>query len=304
MRIQTMSIVVGEKVCNAKCPFCISDCTPEMGLVPSIDINWRNFDIACQLAEISGVTTCLLTGKGEPTLYHNSITTYLEKLQKYKIPFKELQTNGIMIYKGLKTLKCKQQNDGKWITTDVDALKYWYDLGLTTICLSMVSQDSDINKKIYQPNLNNGFMSVPFVVGEIKDRGLMVRLSCMLLNNYIDSPSKLENLIVFCKEMGVRQLTIRPITSPSNINNEKTKWIIEHTLSRNQIDNIQNYLKTNGTPILELAHGATVYDVGGQNVCWSTCLTTNKNAEDIRQIIYFPDGTISHSWQYSGAIFL
>jgi hypothetical protein len=55
---------------------------------------------------------------------------------------------------------------------------------------------------------------------------------------------------------------------------------------------------------LELSHGGVVYDVYGQNVCYTNALTTNKSSEDIRQIIFFPDGTISHDWKYTGAVLL
>ena len=52
---------------------------------------------------------------------------------------------------------------------------------------------------------------------------------------------------------------------------------------------------------MKLMHGATVYDVAGQNVCLSNCLTVGKTDEDIRQLIFFPDGKISYDWQHEGA---
>ena len=68
MKFQTFSIVTGTMACDAKCPYCISGLTNQQGLtMKKPAINWRNFDIACRLAEKAGVTTAMLTGKGETT---------------------------------------------------------------------------------------------------------------------------------------------------------------------------------------------------------------------------------------------
>jgi molybdenum cofactor biosynthesis enzyme MoaA len=280
-----MSVVVGNKACNAKCPFCISKITPEQGkLVPEKDVNWRNFDIACRLAQRAGVTTVLLTGKGEPTLHSSLIYTYLNHLNRYKFPFVELQTNGI-------ALKPRE-------------MKEWYDMGLTTICLSVVHWSPIQNHKIYQPNVQKGYMNVAATVKNIHKAGLMTRLSCMLLKGYVDSVNEVKNLIAFCKDYGIKQLTIRPIDAPEKADTEQSKWVADHTLDSETVKEIKAFLSQEGTPILELAHGGVIYDVGGQNVCWATCITTNKSTEDMRQIIFFPDGTISYDWKYKGAVLL
>ena len=73
-----MSIVVGTNACNATCPFCVSKTTIKTQL--NTKINYRNLEVACKLAEKAGTTTILLTGKGEPTLYPQLITDYLNFL--------------------------------------------------------------------------------------------------------------------------------------------------------------------------------------------------------------------------------
>jgi len=295
MKIQTMSVVVGSKACQAQCPFCISKTTGFDHLADSItEPNWRNFNIACKLAARSGVSTILLTGKGEPTLYPKLITQYLGMIKPYDFPFIELQTNGIEIEKGIYPYP-----DDK----DYDYLMEWYDEGLTTVSISMVHYDSVMNRKIYQPHIDN-YMHLGTLIQKITKTGLNVRLSCIMLKGYIDNCKELDNLIKYCNNHGVKQLTVRPMTAPENKKDETTAWIEEHHLTEYQIMQIQAYLDINGTPVLKLAHGATVYDVHGQNVCFSTCLTNSKSTEDIRQIIFYPDGTVSHSWQYGGAILL
>ena len=64
------------------------------------------------------------------------------------------------------------------------------------------------------------------------------------------------------------------------------------------------YLDANGKHLLNLVHGAKVYDVNGQNVCLTNALTINTNQDEIRQLIYFPDGHLRYDWQYEGAIIL
>lgn len=290
MKIQTMSVVVGGSACNAKCPYCVSKTTGFDHVTKNEPkINFRNFQTACQLAENCGVQTVLLTGKGEPTLYPKSISCYLSELDRnYKFPFKELQTNGIIL------------DD----TKGDEYLQIWRDYGLTTICLSMVHYESRLNHTIYEPNTES-YMELKRVIDKIHSKGLMVRLSCILLDGYIDTYEKLESLIDYCRKNGVKQLTVRPMTSPKNSEDSTTaKWIEQHHLKGYSLENMRAMLEKNGTPLLRLAHGATVYDVNGQNICWANCLTESTNVEDIRQIIFYPDGNISYSWQYKGAVLL
>ena len=101
MKIQTFSVVVGGAKCNAKCPYCVSKLTGCMDGVKEdqkpMEINKRNFHKACNFAKQSGVSTVLLTGKGEPLIYHQHITRYLEMIENWQFPFVELQTNGILL---------------------------------------------------------------------------------------------------------------------------------------------------------------------------------------------------------------
>ena len=79
MLIQTLSIICGTRACNARCPYCVSKMTPSQGVgLEDYEPNWRNFEIANRYARDNGVSTILITGKGEPTLYPDQVTTFLE----------------------------------------------------------------------------------------------------------------------------------------------------------------------------------------------------------------------------------
>ena len=68
MKINTFTVIVGGMACNARCPYCVSKMTPDCGMKKSAEPNWRNFNVACKFARDAGVSTALLTGKGEPTI--------------------------------------------------------------------------------------------------------------------------------------------------------------------------------------------------------------------------------------------
>lgn len=284
MKIQTMSIVCGTKACNANCPFCISKMTPSDDIL-SENINIRNLKIACKLAKVGGATTCLITGKGEPTLYPELITEYIEHVND-TFPLIELQTNGINLS-----------------SISTDTIMKWHRYGLTTICLSSVHYDKSMNREIY----GKEYPDIKELTKRLHDFGFTVRLSVMLLKGYIDSESEVKNLINYCRDNNIKQLTIRPITAPCGGlkgNEDVFNWIMHHKMAESTWEEIKLHVSLNSHKILELPHGATIYDYNGQNICLSTCVTTNETSDDMRQIIFYPDGTISFDWKYKGSIIL
>lgn len=64
------------------------------------------------------------------------------------------------------------------------------------------------------------------------------------------------------------------------------------------------WLDARAARILTLMHGAVVYDLAGQNICLTDCLTLAPETSDIRTLIYFADGKIAYDWQYPAARFL
>jgi len=284
MKIQTLSVVVGTKSCQARCPYCVSKTTPSYDLPnePN-EPNWPNFKKALQLAKIGGATTVLLTGKGEPTLHPQIITRYLTAIDK-QFPFIELQTNGMKLM------------DEEYL----DWLRDCKLLGLSTICLSAVSIDQYQNREIY----GQDYPLISPLAKKLTDIGFTVRLSIIMMKPYNYLPEHIERLVDFCKLNYCKQLTIRPVTRPENKDNETTCWIKEHELNDTELLTIKHFLIDNATHLLSLSHGAEVYDYKGQNICLANCLTTNETDEDIRQIIYYPDGTISYDWCYKGAVLL
>ncbi len=294
MKIQTYSIVTGTTACDGCCPYCVSKMTPTQGVgaVPTeIDWKiWRNFEKACQFAKDSGVSTVLLTGKGEPLLFLGQITDYLRKLQKYNFPFIELQTNGMRLFQEF-------QKEKKY----KECLKYWYGMGLNTIAVSIVHYDNRENQKIFQPK--GPYLDLAGLIAYLHSLKFSVRLSCIIFKGGIDNVGELKALIGFAKEHRVEQLSIRPVSAPEESGNpEVAQWVAEHRLG--DLSPLANFLREKGTKLMELVHGATIYDVDGQNICLTSALTISSSQEEVRQLIFFPDGHLRYDWQYPGAILL
>lgn len=289
MRVKTFSILVGSDACNARCPFCVSKMTPALGVeLKEPAVNWRNFEIACRLAKQSGVTTAMFTGKGEPTLFPGQINKYLERIARYEFPLIELQTNGIAIADKLSDYDCHLHN--------------WYAMGITTIAISIAHYEQKKNGAIYLP-YRKKYIDLPMLIEVLHQHGFSVRLTCIAIRGFIDSKEELQRLIAFAKESRVEQLTITPVNRPDEgSHREIFDWVHANHLTTDQLQDIQHYLEVNGSRLMQLAHGAVIFDVNGQNVCLSNCLAIQPEAEEMRNLIFFPDGHLRYYWQYSGAI--
>jgi pyruvate-formate lyase-activating enzyme len=295
MKFQTLSLVAGTQACNAKCPFCVSRMTG-MDYIDSKpeDINQRNLRKALRLAEIGNVTTVIITGKGEPFLFPSHITTYMDQLATFNFPFIELQTNAGII----------EMDEFKGVNIDT-MLNTWATFGLTTILISNVGFDNDLNHKVYFPH-KKSWIDIEKVVKKIQKHGINVRLTTVGIENGIDSPDKIKKLIEWADFLGVKQVTWRPVNKPTTNNNDGTvfEWVKANGLRQQQVDNIRDYVVRNGTLLYKLVHGAAVYDLHGKNFCVSNCLTHDPNEETVRQLIFFPDGSLYTDWQFKGSVLL
>lgn len=307
MNIQTMSIVVGTKACQAKCPFCVSKMTDFDDLRrQSQPFNEDHIEKAIQMAQIGNCSTCLLTGKGEPTLYLDHITRALQIVDN-RFPFIELQTNGLV----LATMSPEVKR----------CLAEWKLLGLTTIAISTSGYISAgvndvlrervavLNKDHYAEN----YPDLKELSRQLQVFGFTRRLSVMAQRGGIETMNDVRDLINSCQEGRFNQLTIRPLNAPKEANNQsedaaayvkdaETKLFNKAEFGEG-VSSIEYWLQTFGTQIRRLSGGGRVFDIGGQNVAIYNCLTVDKD-EDLRSLIVFPNGTIKYSWEYPGAILL
>jgi pyruvate-formate lyase-activating enzyme len=296
MRIQTMSVVIGTKACNARCPFCVSRMTGFDTLPKTTAINERNLKKAVLLAKAGGVTTVLFTGKGEPTLYPDEVTEYL-RLLGGEFPTIELQTNGLLMGK----LEAGTGATGK---LSLVMLKRWYALGLDTIALSVVSVHAEGNRQVYLDGKGE-YHDLTNLLAFLHGIGFQVRLCVMLQKGLVETPEAVADIIEWCRVRKVAQLTVRPIRSPAGgVDDGVSAYTREHGLSNGQVGVIYDLIRAQGTLLLSLMHGAEVYDVRGQNVCITDCLTHSPDPEKLRQIIFFAGGRLAYNWTEAGATLL
>lgn len=295
--ISTFSIVVGTKACDAACPFCVSSMTGFDALPKSHDINILNFDKAARLAQMGGTTTVLMTGKGEPTLYPNEVNTYLELLKPFGFPLIEIQTNAMRIG------HLAADTDGGSGPISTDTLKDWRKNGLNTIAISVVDVLREHNTQVYHHDYPDLAMTIKFLHG----LGFSVRLCVMMRKGFVDGQDGIDRVVSFCKENDVEQLTVRPIRKPllPVLGGDKASWYVQtHGLDEGQIVATKDYVASEGTHLLTLMHGnhaARIYDLRGQNICISDCLTIEPDSNEIRTLIFYSDGRVMYSWEHDGA---
>ncbi len=290
MNVETFTILSGTTACNAKCPYCISKMTPKQGIdLEEPRVNWRNFRKACLFAEKKGVTNVLITGKGEPTIHPDQITEFLEELKKFSFPIIELQTNGIVLEKEFK----KYENH----------LKDWHKKGLDVVSISIAHYDPLKNGNIFTPEKN--YIDLEKLIRRLHNIGFSVRLSCVLIKGYIDSVHEILKLINNARKWKVEQLTLRQLARPLTSENTRvSEWVRDNTVGDKELENIRSFFEKNAKRLITLEHDTVIYDFNDQNVCLTNALTIESRTENVRQLIFFPDGHLRYDWQFKGAILL
>jgi len=255
MKIQTLSAVIGNQACDGGCPFCVAGMTGFDQLPPKCPIDKLGFQKSMRWAEIGECTTCLLTGKGEPTLYPDEVTSYLQMLQDEfeagrGFPALELQTNALRISKlaylwgtagewddmeqfcesltpfaeSCNQPKTEWSVGWAWEPTYREAVQLqtllrhmmqWKELGLDYLAVSVVDTDEENNRKIYLHHRKDPYLPLGQTIKFIHALGLRVRLCVMMHKGMVDSPKELERVIAWSKLHKVEQLTARPIRKPS-----------------------------------------------------------------------------------------
>lgn len=292
--VQTYTAVVGDKRCNAYCPYCVSKMTPCPEF--SETTNWSNFERGAKLAEKWGATTFLITSKGEATLHRDKVFSFANAAGAY-FPIIELQTNGILLPQYL------EERDSAH--GGVKTLDLWKTAGLTTIALSSVGPDWDFNKSLISRHYPDPHELIP----NLREKGFCVRLSVIMVRDGVDSMYMLRETIRWANRIGVDQLKVYPVNRPKSSDNSLVyDWVGKNCVSESALEMCEMFLKEKAVAIRQLAHGDTVYSYKDdtmktdQNVAFGSCLTEGNPDNEIRQLIFCGDGHVRYSWQYEAAI--
>ncbi len=263
--------VVVTNECNASCPYCISEQTPEVCKDYS-EFNFCKFYKAIQYAERSGILTCKLTGKrGDPLCCDKEAFQIIMSYVRERFPILELQTNGTLL----------NEEKVKWLK----------GTGINLIAISCVHYEESKNTDLYglhYPNLIE-------VVDLLHKYGLSVRLSCTLIKGYIDDHFKIDEFLEYFKGSNIEQFSFIPVGH--NGDNIYAQWAKQREVRKHIV---YNNIKANGTLLRKTPYGGLIYDYEGKNVYIADCLSGT--VEGIRSLIFYPDGHLRYSWTKPGAI--
>lgn len=284
MEIFLFSIVAGGRACNARCPFCVSKMTPPADVpLKEPQVKWDMFYRACEYIKNCGTKNVMITSKGEATIWPNQISRFLDIMKQFHFKFIELQTNGILL-------------DEKFADYG-SHLNGWKESGLGLIAISVVHYNPEKNKQIYVP-YKQSYIDLERLIFRLRALNFRVRLSCIMVKDFIDDPDDIASLISFVRANHVDELTVRPVNKPKESESpEVYRWTSDNQLSREQLIAIDSYFSKIGTLKNRTHFGARIFDVSGQNVCLTNSLTHDENPELIRQAIFFPEGILTTSWE-------
>ena len=106
MKIQSLSVVVPNKMCINNCPFCVSRMVNSNVYLNKMDLNDPHYDISVReylkrlkyVANL-GCNTVMLTGTSEPQQNKQFLATFALLHQQLGSPFSniEMQTTGLML---------------------------------------------------------------------------------------------------------------------------------------------------------------------------------------------------------------
>lgn len=284
LRFYSLSIVAGSLACNARCPFCVASMTPLSGItVRPSEPDYAEVARAASFARDCGASQAMITSKGEPTLWPDHISGYLTAIRPHQFEAVDLQTNGVAIA------------DGKPVTPD--HLRTWRGLGLSVIAISIVHWLPERNQPVYLP-YRASYIDLPRLIDTLHQHDFAVRLAAVMLDGFIDGPDDLDGLLAFGRAHGVEQVTVRPVNKPEMTRDDSVStFVAGNHLSDAQKADLAGWL-SRGRIIQTFPWGGRLYELDGQNVCLTNSLTKDDPIRGVgRQLIVFPDGSVSTSWE-------
>ena len=235
--------------------------------------DWELFKINInkvkRMANIAGVTSVSITGKGEPTLNLEAVLFVCNELKDYPI---EIQTNGLKLLES---------------PILIDKL---CNMGVDIFAISM---DQIIDFEKLKP-----------VIERIKKLNRTVRVTLNITDN-LPNPDSVgfRDYINYCKKYGIDQFSLRQITVANYTEPSSThKWIEDHASNGYYDKLIEQFEKIQHDSykyqfLGKLSYGAKLFDVDGISFTYfDYCIQDSNNGEDIRSLIYMEDGHVYTNW--------
>lgn len=306
-----LHIVVPTKSCVNSCPFCVSRIHDSL-----YENMWDEFQMEKRIkyAIMNGVTTCVITGTGEPLQNIHFLRKLIDLFKKMNHPFPnvEFQTTGVMLmnYDEKISAVTGKTSDQYY---NIELLK---KLGVNTISLSV----SDIFD--YQNNEeiigipNKLKFNLKNLCSLIKDAGFNLRLSLNMIKIY--NSYNPQDIISRCEELGANQIMFKKLYFSGDESNSQSLWIKENACSDKTLEKIKEYVQGKhytghstmyhidyegfGTYLYTLSFGAKVYSLNGISIAIDDDCMCKESSESIRYIIIRENGKLYCRWDDDGSL--
>lgn len=287
MNVQSFSIVVPNKECINKCPFCVSrmvnsNSYPNLMDIghPHYDINVREYLKRMRYVADCGCRTLMLTGTSEPQQNKQFLNTFALLHGLIGKPFTniEMQTTGILL-------------------DDANYLRFLRNfVGVNAIALSISSPMPGENAEIMGHPLGKG-RPVNFfeLVKALKQYDFNIRL-CFNLNDYFRFQD-VKGFFNACRNQWLAdQVTFRRLYT-SDKDTEQAKWIREHKPRESDLNNLEKFLRK-FNPARTTVYGAAIRYIDGMSVVYDTdCMGKKpKDGDTVKYLILRPNCKLYSSW--------
>ena len=283
MNIQSLSVVVPTGECWNHCPFCVSRMHCEDYGASVFDANFleapEGYLNRMQFVRDEGCNSMIITGTAEPQQNMQFINSLLRWNSKLRTPFYNitLQTTGSGLKKGSLAIMAK--------------------LGLTTLSLSISSFNAERNAEIIgMPHK----VKIDYyqLLKWAKELNLVTRASVNLTDEF--TAYMPEDYFAWAARNGFDQLTFRRIYAEGM--SEEYEWVAEHSFPGVKLDEIAQYIRQNGTPILRLPYGLTKYSVNGISTVLDDDCMSKQSIDDLKYAILRPNGHLYSRWDDPGSL--
>jgi hypothetical protein len=209
-------------------------------------------------------------------------------------------------------IKCELQTSGCFLLQEdnLNWLRSFIRVKIISLSLFDIF-DSDNNSKYSRPKTPKAFVDIQKTCEEIKNHKFTLRLSINMTNHYEKMGITPEQIFNKAIELGANQITFRVLYF---IDNPKTKdekeindWILENKCSDEYMNQIRQYIKSNGNPLEKLSFGAIRYSVNKKVsvVIDDNCMNKtdiNDVKEDVKYLILLPSANICTKWDDYGSL--
>lgn len=286
MKVQSLSVVVPNKVCINKCESCPSrmhDWTYPILLEdgnPDFDLYLAEYLKRLEYARDNGCNVLMLTGTSEPQQNRKFLLWFGMLMKLMKNPFRniEMQCTGVLL----------DENYLKFLRRHV---------GVATMALSVFALDKEANMRIINPPKNSEIDPVK-IAKMVKDADMNLRMCLNLTKEfdcYKDFPASLFTTLK--KGYQADQITFRVLYAGDDEKPENV-WVRENAASLETVRSIMNYVKEHGTKLRQLPYGAYQYGVDGMSVVIDDdCMGKHsEDPESLKYLILRPDCHLYSSW--------